>query len=147
MNAFGKGRIFRSEYKKRRDENTGAVIHQLTDHPSINVHLYFLNSSFTPDQKTVVFTSYRSGKANLFKVGFPTGEITQLTDCDGLHAFSGCISVDGNEVFFTRQGGIFAVDLETLRERPVGFFGQGAQLGECSLNANGAWRSEERRVG
>lgn len=111
----------------------------MTNHPSINVNLYFLNCSFTPDQKTVVFTSYRSGKPNLYKLGFPDGEITQLTDCDGLHSYSGCISVDGAEAFFTRGPEIRAINLSSLEERQVASFGEGAQLGECSLSASGKW--------
>jgi Tol biopolymer transport system component len=139
MTKFGKGATFPSESRKLRDEKTGAAIHQLTNHPSINVNLYFLNYSLTPDQKTVVFSSYRSGKPNLFKLAFPIGEITQLTDSDGLHAYSGCISADGTEVFFTRQGAIWAVHLTTLKERQVASFGSDAQLGECSLSASGKW--------
>jgi len=139
MSIFRKGARFPSEHQRLRDEQTGAVIHQLTNHPSINVNLYFLNYSFTPDKKTVVFTSYRSGKPNLFKAAFPDGEIVQLTDSDGLHAYSGCISLDGSEVFFTRQGAILAVHLDSLRERQVASFGEGSQLGECSLSASGQW--------
>lgn len=139
MSLFGKGATFRSEYRRSRDVNTGAVIHQLTNHPSLNVNLYFLNHSLTPDQKTLVFTSYRSGKPNLFKLDFPAGELTQLTDADGLHAYSGCISADGTEVFFTQQGAIRAVNLTTLAERVVASWGADAQLGECSLSASGEW--------
>jgi hypothetical protein len=139
MAQFGKGATFPSEHRRLRDEKTGALIHQLTNHPSINVNLYFLNCGFTPDQKTVVFTSYRSGKPNLFKLTFPDGAITQLTDCDGLHAYSGCISCDGSEVYFTRQGAIWAVSLGNYRERLLASFGNDAQLGECSLSASGKW--------
>ena len=60
---FGRGSVHPSEALSLRDEATGARIVQVTDHPSVNHNLYFLTSSFTPDLKAVVFTSYRSGEA------------------------------------------------------------------------------------
>ncbi|MCX6616056.1 MAG: hypothetical protein NTZ98_08155, partial [Acidobacteria bacterium] len=66
-----------AEHKTFRDPKTGAVIHQLTDHPSINHPTYFLNSSFTPDGKVVIFTSYRSGSPQLYEKEYPDGAIRQ----------------------------------------------------------------------
>src|SRR5438874_579504 len=70
------------------DRATGQTVRQLTDHPSINHPTYFLQSSFTPDGKALVFTSYRSGSAQLFEASFPDGEIRQLTEGPAIHPFS-----------------------------------------------------------
>ena len=134
------------EYRRFRDPDTGAVIHQLTNHPSINHHTYFLNPSFTPDGRTLIFISYRSGIAQLYEREFPDGPIRQVTCGAAIHPFSPVISCDGREVFFVRGGGIFAVERAVeraaegagRRERAVASF-PGAQLGECSLSPDGRW--------
>jgi len=133
-----KGQVFASEYSLRRDPQTGARIHQLTSHPSINHPAYFLHSSFPPDQKTVLFTSYRTGHAQLFEAAFPEGGLRQLTDGPPIHPFSPVIAPDGGRVFFVRGGDVWALDRLTLAERLVASFPQ-AQLGECSLSPDAQW--------
>ncbi len=111
-------------------------MHQLTEHPSISHPTYFLNSSFVADQTALIFTSYRTGEAQLFEAGYPDGEIRQLTEGDAIHPFSPAVALSG-EVCFVRGGAIWALDRETLEERRVADFG--GQLGECSLSPDGAW--------
>ena len=72
-----KGATHPSELREFEDKQTSAHIYQLTDHPSINHNLYFLTSSFTPDQQQVVFTSYRSGKPNFYKLILVTQFVAQ----------------------------------------------------------------------
>jgi hypothetical protein len=132
-----KGDRFAPECTVFTDERTGAVIHQLTDHPSINHPTYFLHSSLPPDQRAVIFTSYRTGKAQLFETAFPEGEIRQLTDGDAIHPFSPLIAPGGTAVLFVRGGAVWAIDRDSLEERQVAGFG--GQLGECSLSADGEW--------
>ena len=127
-----------AEHKTFRDPKTGAVIHQLTDHPSINHPTYFLNSSFTPDGKVVILTSYRSGSPQLYEKEYPDGTIRQLTSGDAIQAFSAVMGRDGKEVFFVRKGGIYALERATRRERRLAEF-PGGQLGECSLSPDGRW--------
>ena len=50
------------------DEQTGVEIVRLTNHPSVNHNLYYLNNSFSDDGQSLVFTSYRAGKADLYSV-------------------------------------------------------------------------------
>ena len=92
MAKFGIGSVHLTELQESEDNQTGAHIFQLTNDNTINHNLYFLTSSFTPDQKHLIFTSYRSGKANFYKLEFPKGDIVQLTD--------------GNEVQKTEQNSI-----------------------------------------
>ena len=84
MAQYGKGSTHPSELREFEDSQTGAHIYQLTNHPSIHHNLYFLTPSFTPDQRYVIFTAYRSGSPNFYKLRFPDGEITQLTDGEGI---------------------------------------------------------------
>ncbi|HZS51593.1 MAG TPA: hypothetical protein VFA54_12070 [Bryobacterales bacterium] len=133
-----KGALFPPEHAISRDRRTGAVVHQVTNHPSINHPSYFLHSSFTPDQKALLFTSYRSGAPQLFEAAFPAGGIRQLTDGPPIHPFSPAIAPDGSRVFFVRGGSVWAVDRATLEEQLI-FELSGAQLGECSLSPDGCW--------
>jgi hypothetical protein len=136
--AFSKGRWFPSEHAAGREPRTGAVVHRMTSHPSINHPSYFLHSSFWPDQSAILFTSYRSGSAQLFEAGYAEGEIRQLTDGPPIHAFSPVIAPDGGTVYFVRGGEVWALERDSLRERLVARF-EGGQLGECSLSADGGW--------
>ena len=135
MTKYAKASVHPSELREFHDKQTGARIYQLTNGPSINHNLYFLTSSFTPDQAHLVFTSYRSGKPNFFKLGFPNGDIVQLTDADDVHGYSGVISKDGTELFYTQGASIKAIHLDTFEERVLAEF-SGGSLGECSVSAD-----------
>ncbi len=122
-----------------RDPATGAVVHQLTSAACINHATYFLQSSFTPDSHRLIFTSYRSGSAQLYSVeGFPGGPIRQWTDAEPIHPFSPAIHPSGKLVFFVRGGSIWSIGADTLAETEIVRF-EGAQLGEISLSADAGW--------
>jgi hypothetical protein len=121
-----------------RDSVTGAVMHQMTDHPSINHATYFLQSSFTPDNRHLIFTSYRTGSPQLFEIAFPEGEPRQLTAGAPIHPFSPAIHLNGRIIYFVRGGEIWSIDRGTRSERLVAAFAE-AQLGECSLSPDGEW--------
>ena len=135
---MGKGSLYPPELAEHRDRATGARVVQLTNHPSINHPAYFLRSSFTPDGTAAIFTSYRTGTAQLFEAGFPGGAIRQLTGGPAIHPFSAAIHPTGRRVFFVRGGEIWELDRASLTERLVAAF-PGAQLGECSPDARGDW--------
>src|SRR5579863_2975873 len=143
---FGKGSRHNPEGCVFTDRATGACVRQLTNHPSINHPTYFLQSSFTPDGSALIFTSYRTGSAQLFEASFPVGAIRQLTDGPAIHPFSPAIHPDGGRVFFVRGGSVWEIDRATLAERSVVEFA-GAQLGECSLGARGEWLTAAFRQG
>ena len=135
MTNYAKASVHPSELREFQDDQTGAHIYQLTNDTSINHNLYFLTSSFTPDQAHLIFTSYRSGKPSFFKLAFPNGDIVQLTDADEVHGYSGVISKDGTELFYTQADAIKAIHLDTLEERVLAAF-PGGSLGECSVSAD-----------
>jgi oligogalacturonide lyase len=127
-----------SEYNRLRDEQTGATIHQLTSHPSVNHPTYFLTSSFTPDGRHIVFTSYRAGAPHLYELEFPDGAMRQLTDGDPIHPYSASLSRDGAEVYVTRKGRIEAIRRQDRQSRVLLAI-QGAQFGETALSHDGRW--------
>ena len=117
------------------DQQTGTRVMQITDHPSINHPVYFLESSFTPDGSKILFTSYRTGAAQLFIAGFPDGETEQLTFGDPVHAYSAAIR--GERVFFVRGNEIWLIRLDTRAEQRIAVFD--GQLGEVAPDAQGDW--------
>jgi oligogalacturonide lyase len=136
---MGKGGQFPSELRRHRDRATGVEVLQMTDSASISHATYFLQSSFTPDGRTLLFISNRAGGWQLFAIApFPDGPIRQLTGGPSIHPFSPAIHRDGRRVFFVRNASIWQIDLESLAETCVVDFGEGS-MGEPSLDASAEW--------
>lgn len=134
-----KGERFASEARSFRDPATGARCWQLTSASAISHPSYFLQSSFLPGGGSMFFTSYRDGgRPQLFAAELPDGSIRQLTAGEPIHAFSPALHPNGSEICFVRGGSVWSIDCATLEERLVVSF-PGAQLGECSLSADGEW--------
>jgi hypothetical protein len=141
-----RGDRFPSEHSSYLDPVTGARVHQLTNHASINHPTYFLHSSFTPDGAALFFTSYRAGAAQIFETAFPDGEIRQLTDGAPIHPYSPVMCADGRSIVFVRGGEVWTIDRVTLAERRIVAFA-GAQLGEPSLAEGGLWITAAAKQG
>ena len=134
-----KGQRLPSEHSTFQDRLTGRLVHQMTSADAINHATYFLQSSFTPGDESMIFISNRSGAFQLYEISpFPFGDIRQLTDGAAIHAFSPAIRPDGATIFFVRGPGLWELDRHTLEERLIVEFA-GAQIGEPSLGANGEW--------
>ncbi|HSW46106.1 MAG TPA: oligogalacturonate lyase family protein [Phycisphaerae bacterium] len=140
-----KGRLFPGEIIAGRDEQTGVAVWQVTNHPCINHGLYFLTSSFLPDEKSLVFAGFRNGSANFYQAGFPNGPIRQLTDSQGITSFSAVISEDGRRLYFTRGSSIVVLNLADLSEQVVADF-PGGKLGEVDLSCDERWIASAIRV-
>jgi hypothetical protein len=133
-----KGDVSPPESSSYQDPATGARVWQITNAAAISHPSYFLQSSFLPGGRTMFFTSYRTGSAQLFEADLPNGAIRQLTDGPAIHAFSPALHPAGREIFFVRGGSVWAIDRNTLGERMIADFA-GAQMGECSLSVDGEW--------
>ncbi len=118
--------------KEFRDPATQARVWQVTDGEAISHPTYFLQSSFLPEDRGLIYTSYRSGAAQLYALDFASGETRQLTFGEGIHPFSGAIHPNGRDIVFTRAGGLHTLE-RTICEFP------GASVGECSISADGEW--------
>lgn len=134
----GKGAIEAPEVREFSDNATGAMIRQYTQGASISHPTYFLQSSFTPDMRQLLFTSYRTGAAQLHAAALSDGLLCQLTDGAPIHPFSAAIHPDGETVIFVRGGEVWSLSLGSLAERQIVKL-DGAQLGEVSLSRDGQW--------
>jgi hypothetical protein len=133
-----------TEHSSYIDRVTGARVRQITAAPAISHPTYFLQRSFTPDNRVLIFTSYRTGAAQIFEVDYPDGEIRQLTAGAAIHPFSPAILPDGR-IAFVRGGAVFILDRAAGSERQVAGF-EGAQLGECSFSTDG-WLVAAAKIG
>lgn len=136
MSPYAIGASFPSESRSFQDEQTGAKVVQLTNHASINHNLYFLTSSFTPDERSAIVASNRSGNVNYYGVAISDGRILQLTDESGIQGYSGVLSPDGKELLYTAGSLVCGVSLNTLERRTLADYLDG-QLGELSVSADG----------
>ena len=133
-----KGDVIAGEYRELRDARTGARIHQLTGHASINHSLFFLNPSFRPGRNAqVAFVSHRAGWAQLCLFDFAGCDARCLTERRDLQAFSPGFDAGGGAMYFTtRDGGVWRLDLESREETLLARL-EGAGVGECSASADG----------
>src|SRR5579862_2584749 len=114
MTQTGKGSLNSGEAAHFTDAATGATIHQLTNHPSISHPSYFLQRSFLPGDRSLIFVSYRAGSPQLFEAAFPDGPIRQLTEGSAIHPFSPAQHPGGESIIFTRGGSIWEVRRDSL---------------------------------
>jgi oligogalacturonide lyase len=127
------GRMYAPEWRDYRDPLTGRRVRQLTDSSSEDYHLYFYNPSITPDGKYLIFISERTGLSNLFRLDLKSGQIVQLTDTrpvraeywpftepiQGVGACLPAVSNRGQEVFYFEGNDLFAVEIESLKQRQL----------------------------
>ena len=92
------------------------------------------------------FTSYRTGSAQLFEVSLDSGEERQLTSGAAIHPFSAALHPGLDAIVFTRGGGLWAIDRGSLTERRI-VEHDGAELGECSISADGEWLTAAYKTG
>lgn len=109
----------------------------MTADTSISHPTYFLQRSFTADNRKLIFTSFRTGSAQLFEVDFPDGPIRQLTSGVAIHPFSPAILPSGR-ILFIRAGSLWSINRESLEEREIAHL-EGGQLGEPSFSNDGEW--------
>ena len=144
------GQTYSSEMKQFRDSRTNAEISQITNHPSMNHSLYFLNPSCTHDDCTYIFISNRSGHPNLYTADAENGEITQLTDIDNLNTFSPTPASNRREIYFTAGNDVRGIDVDTLEDRILatcdGPVGNLHLSGDGSLLVTGASSDSQRTI-
>ena len=127
------GRMYAPEWRDYLDPLTGRQVRQLTDSSSEDYHLYFYNPSITPNGTYLIFISERTGLSNLFRLDLKSGQIVQLTDTRPVRAeywpftepikgAGACLPAIGNrgqEVFYFEGNDLFAVDIESLKQRQL----------------------------
>lgn len=135
---MSKGARYPAEECQFHDERTGAPIRQITSHPSIHHHPFFMIGAYDDAMQRLLFTSERTGKPQLFAEIRATGELLQLTDRPDLADWSIHPARNGRYVYFTAGSGGWRIDLETLAEEQLVDFAQlAAAQGAVAMREQG----------
>jgi len=126
---MGKGSLYPAEARELTDGPTGARIRQVTSHPAIHHHPFFLVPAYDDAMHWLVFVSHRTGSPQIFAEDRETGKLLQLTDRADLAAWSIHPSHDGRHVYFTAGGGAWRVELSTFDEERLADLGELAEPG------------------
>ena len=122
---------FRRDHMRERaiieDAETGVKIAQLTSFPTVSSNLYFHSRSFSPDGKTVLFTSMtepkRNGIMDLYAASSRGDDFRQLTEG---HAILGiALHPAGRFAYYAEGRSVYEQDVNTGEARefvraPVG---------------------------
>lgn len=84
-----------------------------------NRTLYFTSNPFLEDNTHLIFSSFRDGKENLYKLNYITGEYIQLTDRDDLFTTTGYIDRKNNVLYCRTPKSIISINLETCDNKEV----------------------------
>lgn len=129
-----KGKSFSSERMFFRDSNTDVKITKLTAFPCVNHKVYFHINQFTPDSKTLIFHSQRSGGRgagkDVFKVDTDGTNLTQLTDAEGVS--SAILTYCGNFLLYTVGNKILKLNIHSFQEEVLYQVPQISTFGDCS---------------
>jgi hypothetical protein len=107
---------------------------------------YFLQQSFLPGDRDLMFISYQTGTPQICEISLESREQRQLTQGSGIHPFSAAQHPKEQEIVFTRRDSLCAVNRRTLEERTVARC-EGASIGESSISPDGRWLTAAFRRG
>jgi oligogalacturonide lyase len=111
---------------------------QITNGTEPSNATYFLQQSFLPGDRDLMFISYQAGAPQIFEISLDTRERRQLTRGPGIHPFSAAQHPAEQEIVYTRRDSLCAVNRRTLQERTIAHC-EGASIGECSISPDGQW--------
>lgn len=150
------GTRYAAETRSWTDARTGAHIRQLTTHPSLQHHPFFLTPAYDDAQSRIFFVSHRTGSPQLFAAERAGGVLVQLTDHPDIAEWSMSPARDGRYVYFTAGTGAWRVDTETYREEELFNFGTaemreqgmvGAAMGTTAVSYDGRWWAVPVKLG
>lgn len=114
-------KIYPAEWKEFPSLVSDYTVLQLTANKAEDIRLYFYNDGFVPSTNSVVFSSTRTGRGNLFLVNLGDGHITQVTDGKRVQGGSAVVSILKKEVYYFDSGALCATNLSTFRTRKLGY--------------------------
>jgi len=106
-------KLYPSEARTFTDPRTGAMIRQVTSHPSIHHHPFYYLPAYDNAMTQLVFVSHRSGRPEVWREIRHSGELQQLTDQPGIDDWSVHPSYDGQFIYYTAGQGAWRVATAT----------------------------------
>lgn len=141
MARTGIGCRWQPELQVYKDLVSGATVHQMTSYKGHSSHFYFTYPCWYDNGRKIVVFSDREDRTNLFGVDLASGEITQLTDADPVKGAIHGLSKNPRreEVYFYQGDMLTALDLATLKTRPLFAKPKGYMGGSANATADGAF--------
>ncbi|HID10850.1 MAG TPA: oligogalacturonide lyase [Candidatus Latescibacteria bacterium] len=139
---MAKGNEFPAEWRTFNDRETGAMVRQLTDYKGHSHHFYFTNSGWYEGGRKLLFGSDRENCTNLFSLNIEDGAILQVTDLPPgteVGFLSASINPLRPECYYWAGRTLWAVDLKTLKERPLYERSEGFRGSITSVTADGRY--------
>ncbi|OXM87403.1 oligogalacturonate lyase family protein [Paenibacillus rigui] len=151
-----KGSTIQHVPAERKDALTGRTVRQLTSTPGNHHHLYFTSSSFTADNRHVLFISDGGvQQPNLYKLSIEDGVAVQLTDnrdgymksyvyydgapYRGLAKASPSYNPATNTLLYIQGNEVRLLQLDTLEEDTVHTLPDGVMTGFTHLSPDGRY--------
>ncbi|HAA73693.1 TPA: oligogalacturonide lyase [Candidatus Latescibacteria bacterium] len=138
------GQIHPSEKSTYQDHDSGATVHQLTNHRAHNHHFYFTNTGWYADGTKLLVSSDRGNATNLYGIDLSSGEIHQLTDLTPLplpreiEFLRACVNPTRDETYFWNGLDLIALDLNTLENRVLYQMDEGWDVSMINCSSDGA---------
>jgi len=141
MPKLNTGTRWESEKTTYKDPRSGATVHQMTSYKGHSNHFYFTYPAWYDNGRKIAFYSDRENRTNLFGVDLESGDITQLTDLDPALGEPGGLSKNParEELYFTQNSVLYALDLATLETRPLYTRPEGYRGGSANATADGKY--------
>lgn len=146
------GDIFPAEWQTLTDEATGRTLRQLTSAPANSYPLYYFIPTITPDGKTLIFHSERSGWVQLYRLDLESGEIGQLSDgrtrdagwaiwCEprlrGIYNHLSALNGVHREVYYFQDEEIRSTHIDTFENRQVATIPGRISIGQSGFSPDG----------
>jgi len=150
------GQLFPAEGRSTVDPRTGAVVRQITSHPSLHHHPFYYLPCMDDAMQRLYFVSHRSGRPEICCELRADGRLLQLSEQAGINEWSVHPSHDGRHVYYTAGSQACRLDCATLRHEVLLDLGGpdlrapgmvGAAMGTTSLSRDDAWWAVPVTVG
>lgn len=141
-----------SEWKTYTDPRTGRAIKQFTTAQANSYPLYYFIPSITPDGKTLIFHSERSGWVQLYKMDLNSGDMTQLTEgrtrdsgwamwCEqrlrGIYNHLSALNGVRREVYYFQDEEVRCTQIDSLENRLVQALPGRISIGQTGFSPDG----------
>lgn len=145
---MSKGILHPPEWSQSADVATGAMVRQVTSHPSIHHQPFFFIPAFDDAMQWLFFISHRTGTPQVFACDLASGRLLQLTDHENLNEWSIHPAIDGTGVYYTAGTTGWRIDVRTLcverlidlNASAIGAPGMvAAAMGTTTLSRDGHW--------
>ncbi len=146
------GTVLPPEWKTTTDPQTGRTLRQLTSAAANSYPLYYFIDTITPDGKTLIFHSERSGWVQLYKMDLDSGEMVQLSDgrtrdagwaiwCEhhlrGIYNHLAALNGVRREVYYFEDEELRCTQIDSLQNRLIHSLPGRISIGQSGFSPDG----------